>query len=133
MATPEPGFPIRLFSLEEANEQLPRVRGLLARLRAARKAVFGAQALAEVEELAGGDGTRLAGLLAQVEAGTADFHAAAEELHALGCELKDLDRGLVDFRSVRGNEVVYLCWMEGEPGIVWWHPLNSGVKGRSPL
>jgi hypothetical protein len=34
---------------------------------------------------------------------------------------------------MRGNEVVFLCWMDGEESIAWWHPLDSGVKGRQPI
>ncbi len=127
----EPGYPIRLFSLDEANALLPRVRGLLSRLRGARKGVFAAQALSDVEEITGSGGS--SGHLARVEEATREFHLALDELQGLGCELKDIDKGLVDFRSVRGNEVVYLCWMDGEPNIAWWHPLDTGVKGRAPL
>lgn len=132
---PDPGFPIRLFSLDEANAVLPRVSELLAQMRACRKAVVAAQALADVEELTGGpkEGPHMSKLLGQVESDTRAFHDMQDAFQRLGCELKDLERGLVDFYSVRGNDVVYLCWLEGEPGIGWWHPLHSGFQGRAPL
>ncbi len=48
--------------------------------------------------------------------------------------LRDLDRGLVDFPSVKGDEEeIYLCWEEGEPEIAFWHDLETGFAGRQPL
>lgn len=56
-----------------------------------------------------------------------------EELHALGCEVKDLEMGLVDFRSLREGREVYLCWHVGEETISYWHELDAGFGGRQPL
>jgi len=47
--------------------------------------------------------------------------------------LRDLDRGLIDFPSIRAGEEVYLCWIEGEPDIGFWHELDAGYAGRQPL
>jgi hypothetical protein len=47
--------------------------------------------------------------------------------------LRDLERGLVDFPSMREGEEVYLCWEEGEAEIGYWHDLESGYGGRRPL
>jgi hypothetical protein len=63
----------------------------------------------------------------------AELNGLVQELEALGCELKDIDQGLVDFRSVMGEEEVYLCWKLGEPSIGWWHSLETGFAGRQPL
>jgi hypothetical protein len=34
---------------------------------------------------------------------------------------------------MRDNDVVFLCWTDGEDSIQWWHPLDAGVKGRKPI
>ena len=68
-----------------------------------------------------------------IDADVQSFHRALEGFGSMGCELKALEKGLVDFYSMRGNDVVYLCWMDGEDSIQWWHPLDSGVKGRQPI
>ena len=47
--------------------------------------------------------------------------------------LRDLDRGLVDFPALRGEQEVYLCWVDGEPDIGYWHELDAGYAGRQPL
>ena len=56
-----------------------------------------------------------------------------ETLQDLGCEVKDLEMGLVDFRSLREGREVYLCWRVGEETISYWHELDAGFGGRQPL
>ena len=58
---------------------------------------------------------------------------ATENIHALGVEIKDLDRGLCDFPALREGRVVYLCWVFGEDDIEWWHDIEAGFAGRQPL
>ena len=51
----------------------------------------------------------------------------------MACELKDIEQGLIDFRTEREGREVYLCWKLGEPDIRWWHELDAGFAGRRPL
>jgi hypothetical protein len=135
MADPRPG--LKFFSLHEANELLPRVRTNIKLLREIRKRIVAKQALVDIEELTAPaqriDREKQDQLLRELEQDVHSFHKTLEAFQALGCELKDLERGLVDFYSMRDNDVVFLCWMDGEDSIQWWHPLDSGVKGRKPL
>jgi hypothetical protein len=55
---------------------------------------------------------------------------AVERILAHGCEVKDLDIGLIDFRTFYHGEEVYLCWKLGEVGITYWHGLSEGFRGR---
>jgi hypothetical protein len=57
---------------------------------------------------------------------------ALDGVAAIGIEVKGIE-GLVDFRSRRGDEVVYLCWQFGEDAITHWHPMESGFAGRQPI
>jgi hypothetical protein len=60
--------------------------------------------------------------------------ALVQELHSRGIEIKDLDKGLIDFPHIRANgEEVYLCYMLGEKSIVAWHPLEGGFAARKTL
>ena len=49
-------------------------------------------------------------------------------------QLKDLDRGLVDFPSLRDGEEVFLCWKKANrtsnTGTI---DMESGYAGRAPL
>jgi hypothetical protein len=58
--------------------------------------------------------------------------AATEEVASMGIEVKGVD-GLVDFRSRRNGEIVYLCWRFGEDHISHWHDLETGFPGRTPI
>lgn len=58
---------------------------------------------------------------------------AIATIHSYGCEVKDLDMGLIDFRSYYRGEEVYLCWKLGEEGISYWHGLTEGFRGRKRI
>lgn len=58
---------------------------------------------------------------------------ALEELEEIGCLVKDLDTGLVDFPTLFRGEEVYLCWKLGETGITYWHGVSEGFAGRKPI
>ena len=59
--------------------------------------------------------------------------SAAEQLEAMDIVLRDADRGLVDFPSIRDGEEIYLCWQAGEPRVAGWHEPDAGFAGRQPL
>lgn len=56
-----------------------------------------------------------------------------ENLQETGCQLKDIDTGLVDFPTLYHEREVYLCWKLGESGITFWHPVEDGFRGRRPI
>jgi hypothetical protein len=65
----------------------------------------------------------------------ADVAAIVAELEELGVQVKDLDRGLIDFpaQHPRRDETVLLCWHLGEDDVQYWHGLEEGFAGRKPL
>jgi len=56
-----------------------------------------------------------------------------ERIQELGCLVKDLNMGLVDFPTLFRGEEVYLCWKLGESGIQFWHGVSEGFRGRKPI
>jgi hypothetical protein len=48
-------------------------------------------------------------------------------------QIKDLDRGLIDFPAFVGGREVFLCWEKGEDDIEFWHDLDTGYSGREKL
>ena len=56
-----------------------------------------------------------------------------DSIHELGCLVKDLDIGLIDFPTLFHGEEVYLCWKLGERGIAYWHGVTEGFRGRKPI
>ena len=56
-----------------------------------------------------------------------------EAINEMGVQIKDLDRGLVDWVGLRDGRKVYICWERGEPAIAFWHELDTGFGGRQPI
>jgi hypothetical protein len=73
---------------------------------------------------------RLAELKLQQEQLVEQMQAALDQINAIGCEVKDLEKGLVDFPTLYRGQMVYLCWMLGEEAITYWHTPQDGFGGR---
>lgn len=119
------------YSREEAQALLPQIRIWLERLRQLRQ---------ELERM----DTRLSGMLAPgADLGGALVNrwirTAAEmkdvlmEFYRRQIQIKDVDRGLIDFPAVIGGKEVFLCWESGEETVEFWHDLDAGYAGREPL
>lgn len=125
---------MKLFTLQEANALLPDVKSILAKIQRAHRAVTRfrdeARKAAEAAEQGGGgiaNGVAYAGVLTELT-------SQMSELEGLGVQLKDFERGLVDFPSLRDGRVVLLCWQMGEGDeLEWWHDVDAGFSGRTPL
>jgi hypothetical protein len=48
-------------------------------------------------------------------------------------QIKDLERGLIDFPAFIGGKEVFLCWEKGEDDVEYWHDLDTGFGGRERL
>lgn len=125
---------MKLFSIDEANALLPTAERIVREIsRAYKRVTFmreAARAASEGAKEGGGgmlEGPRyLASLVGLAE--------RSGELEALGIQLKDYERGLIDFPHMREGRVVLLCWQLGEGDSVgWWHETGAGFAGRQPL
>ncbi len=61
------------------------------------------------------------------------LRAGIEQLAAWNIQVKDLERGLVDFPARRDGRIVFLCWELGEPEVGFWHETTSGYSNRQPV
>ena len=125
---------MKLFTIQEANALLPSVKTIVKNIQQAHRRVAQyrdeAKQAAEAAEKGGGG---ITSGLAYAEALTA-LTTTIAELEALGVQLKDFERGLVDFPSMRDGRVVLLCWQMGEGDeLEWWHDVDAGFAGRAPL
>jgi hypothetical protein len=124
---------MKLFTIDEANALLPEIAPKLEKIRDLYAAIGGqrddARMAAGASEFGGGmaGGTGYVNKLYKVGKLTTD-------IHDLGVELKDYERGLIDFPCQRGERVILLCWQLGEGDeIAWWHEPEAGFAGRQPL
>lgn len=133
----------KLFTVADADRLLAQVRPLAEQLRAAaREAREAEAALRELVERHGEgridqpgnpDRGRYWALVARAREASERTQGFADDIQFLGAEVKDPEQGLVDFRTRRDGEVVYLCWRLGEARIAYWHDLRSGYAGRRPI
>ena len=132
-------MPDRTFTPEEANAALGEVRPLVERMVVAREVLVDAQRrqaelVARVTSNGGGlTPPDVAAVAAEVQQATAELVAVLEELERVGVQVKDLDRGLVDFPCLHRGRVVLLCWELGEDEVAYWHGSDEGYAGRKPL
>jgi hypothetical protein len=130
----------RFFTLSEAERLLPEVERLLRRLIQLKQEYETTNEelsrLAQRITLIGGmipPRKRIAELRGRKDASARALKSTVESIQEIGCELKDVDTGLIDFRSLYRDEEVYLCWKLGESGIGFWHRIEDGYRGRRPI
>jgi hypothetical protein len=126
---------MKIFTVQEANALLPNVRIILTKIQRAHRRLSHyrdeAKEASEAAEQGGGggipEGVAYASLLTELTVQLA-------QLEGLGVQLKDFERGLIDFPSLRDGRVVLLCWQMGEGDeLEWWHDVDAGFAGRTPL
>ena len=130
----------RRFSLAEAQRLLPRLehlmRDALARKSEYQQAERVIQSLAEKVMMMGGmdiDRARARESRQNRDAAAQRLRDTIERVQELGCVVKDLDIGLVDFPTRFRGVDVYLCWRLGEPAIEFWHGMEEGFRGRKAI
>ena len=121
----------RHFSVEEANAALGWVAERIELLRSARERLTDEEVREALGEAAPTNGGGEPGR--HVSEAFLDMRGALTDLQEQQIVLRDLDRGLVDFPALRDGREVYLCWIEGENEIAFWHDLDAGYGGRQPL
>jgi hypothetical protein len=72
-------------------------------------------------------------LQAAVQASHAELEEIVGKFTAEGVQVKDMDRGLIDFPAWVGDQDALLCWHVGEERIAFWHSPEDGFAGRKPL
>ena len=130
----------KYFTLLEAEGLLPEVERLL------RSCIEGKRNYEEADEelktvatritLAGGmviAREQVGEIRARKESAARAIKSAVEKIEQIGCQIKDLNLGLVDFPTLYRDKEVYLCWKLGEPGINFWHHVDAGFSGRQPV
>jgi hypothetical protein len=121
----------RHFTVEQANALVERLKPLLRELRDAKDRLTDAEAHELLVDAASTNGGGEPGR--QVGEAFLEVRNLLAGLEAAGIVVRDIDRGLVDFPSVRNGQEIYLCWELGEDDVSHWHDLEDGYRGRQPL
>ena len=124
------------YTVEQANRALPLVRrivdDIVAQYRRWQDRVRELESL-NAARTAADDVPRAAELESEIQSLAAEIEGFRRELRDLGLEVKDYERGLVDFPGVVDGREVFLCWRIGEPAVQFWHDKDAGYAGRRPI
>jgi hypothetical protein len=130
----------RSFTLQEAETLLPILESLLRAALDGKKLIEVVdgefQAVAHRVFLNGGTYLNIVHLARRKAEREKAIHRVKDslaEIDATGVQVKDLDRGLLDFPCLVDGRTVLLCWKLGEKGITHWHGVDEGFAGRKPI
>ena len=126
----------RLFTVEEANALIPELRPVVEELLGSFREIRAEiEAAASQAKLPLGS-PELGRHLEERAVAPRLFDRVkklVEQIHSSGCLVNGPEAGLIDFPCLLNNEIVFLCWKYGEPGIGYWHRIPDGFAGRRPL
>lgn len=129
--------PNRHFSLDDANRAIALVTPLILQLQNLQiEAVHTKERLDQLwQRLEHRDDVldEIASLQQHADQTTRKFTSVLAQLEEMGCILRDVEMGLVDFPAQADGTEVYLCWRLGEEGIHYWHGVDEGYAGRKPI
>ena len=119
------------YTRDKARELLPQIRQWLKRIKQLQAELHKCE-----ERLTGlmAPGCDLGGELVNRWIKTlANLEAVFLEFHRREIQIKDVERGLVDFPAIMGGKEVFLCWEQDDEDIEFWHDLDAGYAGRERL
>jgi hypothetical protein len=119
------------YTRDQARALLPQIRQWLEQLSVLRQKLSDcdqrlSRLLAGGNDVGGETVNRWVRVAAEVKATLAEFQRRE-------IQIKDLDRGLIDFPAFLDGQEVFLCWEQDEEDIEFWHDLHSGYAGRERL
>ena len=122
----------KYFDVEEARRLLGELRATFGAIHAAR------DRLVECEKVLSRQMTQTGGdignpTVRDLIASMAAIQEGIRTITSRGIQIKDLNRGLVDFPHLRDEREVLLCWELEEEDIEFWHETDSGYAGRERL
>jgi hypothetical protein len=130
----------RFFSLFEAERLLPEVEGLLRSLLQLKEDYQRTETelnrLLQRIAITGGmipPRDKISQFRNRKDAAARGLQTSLKKLEEIGCLLKDIDTGLVDFPTLYRGKEVYLCWKLGETNIAYWHHVEAGYPGRRAI
>ena len=122
----------KLFTLDEANAFVPQLLDLVPRIQKLSVSLNNdfpdIKNAREKAKWNGGSDQGVDYLNAVLK-----YNDLMHRIEGMGCEVKGIREGLVDFLSLREGREVYLCWRMPEKEILFWHDLNTGFSGRKPI
>ena len=122
----------KLFTVQEANSLIPKLRPLIKRVTTESTILLSLQEeikKARSKSNYGGGSYQGSAYLNHLMALT----NAVNEIEKIGVLVKDYRTGLCDFPHLKDGRIIYLCWKMDENQVKYWHEVDAGFAGRQPL
>lgn len=128
----------KLFTLAQARRSLPGIAAVVIVMRKRALRLDELTALSSsMRRTTSADGDAIVSDDSDVQAEITKLHGQIatliDHIQQQGVEVKDIRKGLVDWRAERDGREVYLCWQYGERTVSWWHELADGFAGRQRI
>ena len=133
---------VKTFTLKEANAMLPYVSKIFEKVTSLNDQIksitFDIENLVSIwgkDVLENGhiDNEYYFSMVSQRENTFQNLIKIVGDMQSMGCVIKDIDKGLIDFYYDNEGELVFLCWKYGEDKIMHWHPVDGGFTNRSSI
>ena len=121
----------KIFTVDEANDQLPKITKIFDRVFEINRRIKAISSESEIVYYWEEDKNILQ--KKQLEILYYQVHREINRLMSIGCIVKDIEKGLVDFYYDNEGELIYLCWRYGEDKISHWHRLTNGFVTRKSI
>ena len=119
------------YTLEEARALLPQIREWLEKIQSHGERLAELDVRLRCLSSSGHDvGGETVNTSIKIRA---ELQTVSQEFESREIQIKDLERGLIDFPALRDGKEIFLCWEEDEPEIEHWHDLDSGYPSRERL
>lgn len=118
------------YTRDEARELIPQLREWLQRLNELREWIKLYDTQSENMLNAGDDlgGNRVNEWIAK----TAEFKRLMNEFTSREIQVKDLERGLLDFPTLISGKEAFLCWEKHEEDVTNWQNLDADNRSDNP-
>lgn len=127
-------FSKKYLTIEEAEKLLPKIEKILRRTIRLNKAL---DLLSSIEIGVYDDDyanlRRITKRNKQFHKLSYELYENIEKLEDMGCLIKDLEIGLIDFYYRFEGRDILLCWKLEEKTIRFWHEVDTGYTGRKPI
>jgi hypothetical protein len=130
---------LKVFSLNDANTCLPLVKAIVRDIVQMANAILECRERLDFlrdgrEDLCSGMyNEELDHMEVSLEGDSVELKGYIEELQALGVEVRSLIEGQIEFPSMIGGQLVYLCWKHGENQVDSYRLLNESFELRKPV
>jgi len=129
----------KFFTVEEANKLIPELKKIINKLKRKKEKADYIEYEIDLIKLTneckiGYEGKKeIYNKKKELNEIVVELNSIIKRIHDLGCFLKNVDQGVVDFLSEKDGRPIFLCWIPDENEISYYHEIDTGYNERKYL